>query len=223
MVAAVQCYAWSIYCILTPGRVSPGVTNGIGVVVESAYSAVFMRYVDAGPKHADFARTLAVAFSCSVAATGFLLLGIPAKRQAAVCGFVADILNVILYAAPLGVMGQVVRTKSVEYMPFNLSIGTLGSAACWSAYAVYVADATILVPNGLGVLLAIAQLALYAKYSGTPESAAARLRASAEPAALEGALLLDEEGSREGSTPSHSPRDGQYSPPARISAAVDEA
>ena len=217
VVAAVQCFAWTVYCILTPGRLSPGVTNGIGVAVEGAYSAVFMRYVDAGPKRAAFARTLALACSCSVAATGFLLLGVPARRQAATVGLVADVLNVIMYSAPLGVMGTVVRTRSVEFMPFNLSLGTLGSAACWSAYAIYVGDATILVPNGMGVALALAQLALYARYAGTEESKAARARAAAEggaqggAAALEGALLLDAEGG-EG-------EDGaQYSPPARVSA-----
>ena len=215
VVACVQCYTWVIYCILTPGRVSPGVTNGIGVFVEGCYAAVFMRYVEAGPKRAAFAKTLAVSFSTALAATGFLLLGVSQARQAAVVGAVADVLNVMLYAAPLGVMSSVVRTRSVEYMPFNLSLGTLGSAACWSTYAVYVGDATILVPNGLGVLLALAQLALYARYCGTEESKAARARVAAEgsaPAApLEaGALLLDaEDGDGHGA---------QYSPPARVSA-----
>ena len=214
VVAAVQCYAWVIYCILQPGRVSPGVTNGIGVFVESAYAAVFMRYVEAGPKRAAFAKTLAVSFSCSLAATGFLLLGVPQARQVAVVGLVADVLNVILYAEPLGVMSSVIRTRSVEFMPFNLSLGTLGSAACWSTYAVYVGDATILVPNGMGVLLALAQLALYVRYCNTEESKAARARVAAEgtaPPPLQDALLLDAERDEDG-------HGAQYSPPARVSA-----
>lgn len=197
-------------------------TNGIGVAVESAYSAVFMRYVDAGPKRALFARNLAVAVSCSLAATVFLFLGAPAAKQAATVGLVADVLNVMLYAAPLGVMGRVVSTRSVEYMPLNLSVGTLGSAACWSAYAVYVGDATILVPNGMGVLLALAQLALYARFSGTDESRAARARVAAEEAAPrgsadaarggDGARLLDGDGAADEAGLLH-----EYSPP-RVSA-----
>jgi hypothetical protein len=63
-------------------------------------------------------------------------------------------------------MGTVVRTRSVEFMPLGLSLATLLCAAAWSVYAVYVGDATILVPNIMGVALASAQLALYARYCG---------------------------------------------------------
>ena len=62
-------------------------------------------------------------------------------------------------------MGTVLRTRSVEFMPLPLSQGTLGCSSSWSAYAIYVGDATILVPNALGVALAAAQLALYAYVS----------------------------------------------------------
>jgi hypothetical protein len=62
-------------------------------------------------------------------------------------------------------MSTVVRTRSVEFMPLGLSLGTLGCAASWSVFAIYVGDATILIPNILGVALALAQLALYAKYA----------------------------------------------------------
>jgi hypothetical protein len=35
VLTAVQCAAWVLYCLLTPGRVAPGVTNGLGVVIEA--------------------------------------------------------------------------------------------------------------------------------------------------------------------------------------------
>jgi hypothetical protein len=69
-----------------------------------------------------------------------------------------------MYSSPLAVMSTVVRTRSVEFMPLGLSLGTLGCAASWSVFAIYVGDATILIPNILGVALALAQLALYARY-----------------------------------------------------------
>jgi len=40
----------------------------------------------------------------------------------------------------------------------------------WSVYGVYVADITILIPNAIGVSLAATQIALFARYAGTPES-----------------------------------------------------
>jgi hypothetical protein len=92
-------------------------------------------------------------------------------------------------------MGTVVRTKSVEFMPLSLSVGTLLCAASWSVYAIYVGDATILVPNILGVLLAIVQLGLYATYCGGNGGEAAALHdaedGGAAPEEREGAGLLD--------------------------------
>ena len=82
-------------------------------------------------------------------------------------------------------MGTVIRTRSVEFMPLGLSVGTLACASAWTVYAVYVGDATILVPNALGVLLALAQLALYAWFAR-----GAGARASAHP---DRAGLLDAE------------------------------
>ncbi len=81
-------------------------------------------------------------------------------------GYTADVLNVATYSAPLGVMGTVLRTRSVATMPLPLSIGTFGCSAAWTSYAVYVADATVLVPNAIGVVLSLAQLALYARFAG---------------------------------------------------------
>jgi solute carrier family 50 protein (sugar transporter) len=94
-------------------------------------------------------------------------------------------------------MGTVVRTKSVEYMPLSLSVCTLLCALSWSVYAIYVGDATILVPNILGVLLAIVQLGLYATYcgSGSNGGEAAALHDAEDGGAAaeerEGAGLLD--------------------------------
>jgi hypothetical protein len=34
VVASAQCATWVLYCLLTPGRVAPGVTNGLGLVIE---------------------------------------------------------------------------------------------------------------------------------------------------------------------------------------------
>ena len=105
VLAAVQCAAWVLYCAITPGRMAPGVTNGIGVVVEaraarvrvrvraltrgaaraqSCYCAVFMRYVHPGPRRAAFAKALALACSCFAVGTLFLFLGVPrASRRGA--------------------------------------------------------------------------------------------------------------------------------------------
>uniref|UniRef100_A0A6N2M7L4 Bidirectional sugar transporter SWEET n=2 Tax=Salix TaxID=40685 RepID=A0A6N2M7L4_SALVM len=70
----------------------------------------------------------------------------------------------MMYAAPLSVMKMVITTKSVEYMPFFISLASLANGVAWSAYALIKFDPFILVPNGMGTLFSVAQLILYAVY-----------------------------------------------------------
>ncbi|CAA0812918.1 Bidirectional sugar transporter SWEET1 [Striga hermonthica] len=69
-----------------------------------------------------------------------------------------------MYASPLAVMKVVIKTKSVEYMPFLLSLFVFLSATCWLIYGLIGKDIFILVPNGLGCLFGAMQLSLYAVY-----------------------------------------------------------
>ncbi|CAN1254555.1 Bidirectional sugar transporter SWEET4, partial [Linum perenne] len=69
----------------------------------------------------------------------------------------------------------VIKTRSVEYMPFTLSLASFANGACWTAYALIQIDWFILIPNGLGALLAVGQLVLYATfYKSTKKQIAER-------------------------------------------------
>ncbi|TYG91543.1 hypothetical protein ES288_A12G270500v1 [Gossypium darwinii] len=58
----------------------------------------------------------------------------------------------------------VISTKSVEYMPFFLSLASFANGVAWTTYAFLPFDPFIAVPNGLGTLFSLAQLLLYATY-----------------------------------------------------------
>jgi len=79
-------------------------------------------------------------------------------------GIFANIFNLLMYGAPLGVMRRVIETKSVEYMPFLVSFFTLLCSTSWLMYGGYIGDLWITIPNASGFLLGIAQLVLYGIY-----------------------------------------------------------
>jgi len=84
--------------------------------------------------------------------------------KSSVCGVMTDILNILLYGSPLIVMKEVIRTRSVEFMPLPLSLLTFVVSVLWCFQGVLIGNITVLIPNGLGVFLGFAQLGLYAMY-----------------------------------------------------------
>uniref|UniRef100_A0A2N9EDD8 Bidirectional sugar transporter SWEET n=1 Tax=Fagus sylvatica TaxID=28930 RepID=A0A2N9EDD8_FAGSY len=66
---------------------------------------------------------------------------------------------------------QVITTKSVEYMPFYLSLTNFLNGCIWTAYALIKFDIYVLVSNGIGALSGAAQLILYGiYYRSTPKN-----------------------------------------------------
>jgi solute carrier family 50 protein (sugar transporter) len=76
------------------------------------------------------------------------------------------ILNTIMYGSPLNVMALVIRTKSVEFMPLSLTLGTLFCSATWGLYGIWIGDINIYLPNIAGIALGLVQVVLYSVYSG---------------------------------------------------------
>ncbi|KAH0760371.1 hypothetical protein KY290_016444 [Solanum tuberosum] len=70
-----------------------------------------------------------------------------------------------MFASPLFIINLVIRTRSVEYMPFYLSLATFLMSLSFFAYGMFKQDPFIYVPNGIGGVLGIIQLVLYWRYS----------------------------------------------------------
>ncbi|BAT07097.1 Os09g0259200, partial [Oryza sativa Japonica Group] len=85
-------------------------------------------------------------------------------KRSLIVGILCVIFGTIMYSSPLTIMSQVVKTKSVEYMPLLLSVVSFLNGLCWTSYALIRFDIFITIPNGLGVLFALMQLILYAIY-----------------------------------------------------------
>ncbi|KAL0927329.1 hypothetical protein M5K25_001492 [Dendrobium thyrsiflorum] len=64
---------------------------------------------------------------------------------------------------------RVIQTKSVEFMPFNLSLFLTLSGISWHFYGLLSNDLYVMLPNILGVSFGFAQLLLYIIYRGKEE------------------------------------------------------
>lgn len=160
---------WTYYGIIKP-EVLVSTVNGFGVVVEIVYVALFLVYAPSRMKVKTgiLVGTLDIGFfGAAIIVTRLALQG---TLQVDALGFICAGLNVVMYASPLAAMKTVVTTKSVEYMPFLLSFFLFLNGAIWAFYAVLHQDIYLLVPNGIGCLLGVAQLVLYAIYRNAKPS-----------------------------------------------------
>uniref|UniRef100_M1CBD7 Nodulin MtN3 family protein n=2 Tax=Solanum TaxID=4107 RepID=M1CBD7_SOLTU len=69
-----------------------------------------------------------------------------------------------MYGSPLSIIRLVIKTKSVEFMPFFLSLFVFLCGASWFAFGLLGKDPFVAIPNGFGFGLGTVQLILYAIY-----------------------------------------------------------
>eukprot|EP00253_Pinus_taeda_P005210 PITA_05210 len=156
--------AWYGLPFVSPNNTLVSTVNGTGAVLELCYAIVFLFYIrDKKYRVKIFGLLVSVLlFFALVALVSVLALHGHARKL--FCGFAAAIFSICMYASPLSIMRTVIKTKSVEYMPFFLSLGVFLCGTSWFIYGLLGKDPFVSVPNGVGSALGAMQLILYAVY-----------------------------------------------------------
>ncbi|WCJ26896.1 Bidirectional sugar transporter SWEET16 [Euphorbia peplus] len=164
---------WSFYGILNPDGLLVLTINGTGVFFQSIYLTLFLIYA---PKD----KKIRTALMIGILNVGFIgvviaitLLAIHGRHlRLTIVGILCAAFTIGMYAAPLSAMRLVIKTKSVEYMPFFLSFFLFLNGCVWGTYAFLLKDFYIGVPNAIGFILGLTQLILYAIYRNKKSSTA---------------------------------------------------
>ncbi|XP_057962689.1 bidirectional sugar transporter SWEET16-like isoform X2 [Malania oleifera] len=161
---------WTFYGLLKPGGLLVVTVNSTGTVFQFIYVTLFLIYAPNNKKVKlmKLVGLLDVGFLGLVIA--ITLLAFHGDMRLTFSGVICSALNIGMYAAPLAVMRTVMKTESVEFMPFALSFFLFLNASSWSIYAVLVKDYYIGVPSGIGLVLGSFQLLIYAIYKNKSES-----------------------------------------------------
>ncbi|XP_021286574.1 bidirectional sugar transporter SWEET12-like [Herrania umbratica] len=164
VVALFSAMLWMYYAFVKSGAFLLVTINSFGCFVETAYIAIYIAYA---PKQARMftLRILLlmnfVGFCSILLVSRFLAKG---SNRAQVLGWICVAFATSVFAAPLSIIRQVIRTKSVEFMPFYLSFFLTLSAITWLLYGIFLKDLYITIPNVLGFIFGLLQMVLYAIY-----------------------------------------------------------
>ncbi|KAI5061479.1 hypothetical protein GOP47_0023984 [Adiantum capillus-veneris] len=155
---------WSYYGLIKPGGTLILTINAAGTVLQSFYLIVFLIFV---PKQRK-ARTALLAFLLDGLCFGLIFIATfistKGSQRVFVVGAICSAISVSMYASPLVALRSVIRTKSVEFMPFFLSLFLFLNGGVWALYALLVKDVFIGIPNVIGFVLGGVQLTLYVYY-----------------------------------------------------------
>ncbi|XP_062110746.1 bidirectional sugar transporter N3-like [Humulus lupulus] len=164
LVALFSSMVWLYYALVKKDAMLLITINSFGCVIEMIYITIYIIYA---PTHARNLTIKLFGFmNIAMFSLIFLLTQFAVKHpyQAQVLGWICVAISVCVFAAPLSIVAQVIRTRSVEFMPFNLSFFLTLSAVMWFGYGVLLKDICIAIPNVVGFILGLVQMLLYGIY-----------------------------------------------------------
>jgi len=172
LATVLNCMLWVFYGlpVVRPNSILIVTINGVGLVLEAIYLIIFFIYAP-NRSRLKVLKILAV----ELVFMGGVIAGVIAgahthEKRIFIVGILCVIFGTCMYASPLSIMRLVIRTKSVQYMPFYLSLAGFLNGVCWTAYAFLEFDIFVVIPNGLGALFGAVQLILYfCYYRSTPQ------------------------------------------------------
>lgn len=152
--------------LVSPGVILVATVNSIGAIFQLFYIIIFILYAERAKKLKMTGLLLAVFALFAIIVFVSVKVLDPGVRQPFV-GYLSVASLISMFASPLFIIKLVIKTKSVEFMPFFLSLSTFLMSLSFFAYGMLKCDGFIYVPNGIGTILGLVQLALYFHFSST--------------------------------------------------------
>lgn len=155
---------WYGLPIVSPGIIHIATVNSVGAVFQLTYIIIFIVYAEKNKK-VNMLGLLVAVFAVFAIIVFISLRFFESSSRQLFVGYISVFSLISMFASPLFIINLVIRTKSVEYMPFYLSLSTFLMSVSFFVYGMLKHDPFITVPNGIGAILGIVQLVLYLYYS----------------------------------------------------------
>ncbi|KAL0429634.1 UNVERIFIED_CONTAM: Bidirectional sugar transporter SWEET14 [Sesamum radiatum] len=163
VVALFSASLWIYYAFLKSNTTLLITINSVGCFIETIYIIFFIIYASKKSRIQTM-KLVVVLIVCGVGFASVTQFLVKASQRAKVVGWICLIFSLCVFVAPLCIVRQVIRTKSVQHMPFLLSLFLTLSAVMWFFYGLLLKDFNIAIPNVLGFSFGVLQMVLYLMY-----------------------------------------------------------
>jgi len=152
-----NCVLWNMFASTRlDTMLIPFIVNSAGFLLNVSFVICYFAYGE-GKQRREVRNQMAV----MLLTTGLAIGGWVHEGDNEVVGYFAAFVNILMLFGPLAAANQVIRQRSSKGMSLLPMLMTLLSATVWCLYGVYIKVIPSIIPNALGVLFGILQLALY--------------------------------------------------------------
>ena len=153
-----NCILWSDYGLIR-NQFSIYFANGIGGTITLIYITIFLIHL------ADRKILLSLFYNffliCCIVEIYFIFYYLVPYQTT---GIIANIFNVLMYAAPGEKIYQICKGASYQLIPIWSTIGGAACSTSWMCYGFYQGDILVIIPNALGILASIVQIVFFIIY-----------------------------------------------------------
>jgi len=160
LLTSISCVCWLGYGILRDDSTIIFV-NGVGLAVQSMYLAYY--YFKTRLKN-RLNKLIIIELISGFLTVWLLQSEYPHDEKLNLLGMICMVLNIATIAAPLMDVGQVIRTRSTESLPFLLCMANMAVSVQWLLYGFLTDDFYMKIPNTVGTILSAVQLSLFVIY-----------------------------------------------------------
>lgn len=163
-VALCTAMLWIYYAIHKSDAYLLITINLVGCVIETIYIIIYLIYAPKKPKILTLKLLVSLngLVFCSITLVSHFLFS--GSTRVRLLGWICVAFSVLGFAAPLSILREVIRTKSVEFMPLSLSLFLTLTAVIWLGYGVLIKDLYVALPNILGFSFGVLQIIIYMIY-----------------------------------------------------------
>ncbi|ETI38952.1 hypothetical protein F442_15266 [Phytophthora nicotianae P10297] len=169
---AVNNHAWMLYGYLADNMFPIFATQAFSQTAALIYNIVFFRYTVPEKRNALY-KLYSRAFAVHCMFSIYTILGVAGvtnqtKGQVGDwVGYAAIVINIWMYASPLGTLKHVIATKNSASIPINLSVMIFVSASLWLASGIVDDDFFVWGINAIGTMLSFIQIIVYYMFRPT--------------------------------------------------------